>query len=307
MYRITCLLIFVVLFQLSSSASANEAELRSLIESYVAAFNKHDSEAVSAFWYSKGTHVDAETGTKTLGRDAIREDLEAVFAERASMQLSGQINSIRLIKPNVGMIEGVAILTVGEQPSKTSFIALVVRESDKWLIDTLTEMPLSNVEPQEDDPTLSAAEHLKVLDWLEGRWVDESEDGQVDIEFRWSPNRNFLIHSTLSQTIDGAEERSTQVIGWDERSQQIRSWTFNSDGSFGDAVWFASGDNWLIKSSQSLANGDAASGTFVLSRVEEDEISLQLIGHEEEGSPEPSSMSVSVFRVEDAETDARDE
>ena len=36
---------------------------------------------------------------------------------------------------------------------------------------------------------------------------------------------------------DGFQLSGTEVIGWDPTSRSIRSWVFDSDGSFGQAVW----------------------------------------------------------------------
>jgi hypothetical protein len=89
----------------------------------------------------------------------------------------------------------------------------------------------------------TAADALRELAWLEGKWVDDSKDTPVVWTFRWSRERSFLIRSFSIQ--GGEEERllGTQLIGWDARSQEIRSWTFNSDGSFGDGVWSKVGDD----------------------------------------------------------------
>ncbi len=135
------------------------------------------------------------------------------------------------------------------------------------------------------------------LGWLVGRWVDASDDARVDTEFRWTSNGNFLLRSYSVTDADGLSREGTQVIGWDPRSGEIRSWSFNSDGSFGDATWSKSGDDWLIKSSQTLPDGQAASGTFVLSRNGDDEISMKLIGHEIEGVPQPTGQAVTTVRV----------
>ena len=98
---------------------------------------------------------------------------------------------------------------------------------------------------------------------------------------------------------EGVPQTGTQRIGWYPRSRGVRSWWCNSDGSFGDGSWTKSGDEWFIKSSQTLADGRAASGTFVLSRVDNDSVTLRLIGHEVDGEPQLAGKTVSMIRTAD--------
>ncbi len=269
---------------------ADETELQAAIVSYVDAFNNQDLPAVVGMWTEDATHIDRDTGERTEGRDAIRDDIEAVFAEQPSTRLSGQIDSVRMITADVAKVDGqTAVGVPGQQPAESTFSAVMVQQDGKWMIDSMEEMPL----PQ----PASSYDALEKLGWMEGQWLDQSEDVRVEITVSWSPNRAFLIRSFVAQTEADEIQQGTQVIGWDPRSREIRSWTFNSDGSFGDAVWSESGSDWLIKSSQTTADGLAASGTYVLSRPDEDTIKLQLIGHEIEGEPQPNTDMITVVRV----------
>ena len=64
--------------------------------------------------------------------------------------------------------------------------------------------------------------------------------------------------------------------------------------------WSSSGDDWLIKSSQTLADGNAASGTYILTKVSDDEVTLKLIGHEVEGEPQPTGPAATLVRRPEA-------
>ena len=130
-----------------------------------------------------------------------------------------------------------------------------------------------------------------------GRWVDQSDTVRVDTTIRWTADQAFLLRSHAVHDENGLARQGTQVIGWDPRSKEIRSWSFNSDGSFGDGTWSKNDDQWLIKSSQTLPDGQAASGTFVLTRIDDNTVSLQLIGHQIEGEPQPASEVVTMVRA----------
>jgi uncharacterized protein (TIGR02246 family) len=279
----------------ATAMRADEAAVRQAVTGYVEAFNKQDLKALATMWSEKATHTDQETGELTEGRDAIVAIIEAAWKEHPNARLAGRVDRVRLIRPDVARIEGqTSIGGLDEEPTVSNFTAILVNDQGKWLIDSVEELPV----PQPATPEAA----LKDLDWLVGHWVDESAEARVDTTIRWTDSRAFLLRSFVVQTAEGMRQQGTQIIGWDPRSRQIRSWTFNSDGSFGDGDWSRSGDDWLIKSSQTLADGQAASGTYVLSRVDQDTITLRLIGHEVEGEPRPSTPSVTMVRV--AETAA---
>jgi hypothetical protein len=206
---------------------------------------------------------------------------------------------VRFIKPDVAAAEGTTKTSVpDEEPSVSQFSAILVKQGERWQIESLEEMPV----PQ----PATAADALRELAWLEGTWLDNSKESPVFSTFRWSANRSFLIRSISTKVGEQVEELGTQVIGWDARSQQIRSWTFSSDGSFGDGVWSKADGDWLIKSTQTLADGGAASGTYVITAVNRDSFTLRLIGHEVEGEPVPGVESVTVTRLVDAAEAAPD-
>ena len=275
---------------------ADEAAVKEMINEYARAFNAKQIDQVMSFWTESGIHIDRDTGERTEGREAIRQDITAAFEQRPETRIFGRIDRLRLIKPDVASVEGqVTVSRPDEAASVSVFSAILVNQDNKWMIEEIEEVAL----PQ----PASSYDALQELEWLVGTWVDDAEDGRVDTVFRWTANQAFLLRSFAVQADDGVAQQGTQIIGWDPRSGEIRSWSFNSDGSFGDGTWTKSGDDWLIKSSQTLPDGQAASGTFVLSRVNDDEMTLKLIGHEIEGQPQPASATVRVVRAdEDAQT-----
>jgi len=291
MYRLACF-VGMLLFGLGwfTPASADEAAIRAALEAYVKAFNARDIQAVAGMWAEQATHVDRQSGTRTVGRAAIAADIAQTFKDRPETQLAGRLEQIRMIKPDVASIEGVTgIVLDGEEPVEMAFTAILVNQNGKWLIDSVEEMAL----PTPETPYQA----LSDLAWLEGHWVDASDSIRVDTHFRWSENQTFLIRSFVAQAGDQVEQKGTQVIGWDPRGRQIRSWTFRSDGSFSNEIWSKNDTDWLIKSLQTLPDGRLASGTYVLSQVDDNTLSFQLIGHEIEGEPQPTREAVKMMRA----------
>jgi uncharacterized protein (TIGR02246 family) len=270
-------------------SNADEAAVKSMINEYANAFNAKSLDEVMQFWSKSGVHIDRETGQRTEGQDAIRADIAEAFEQRPKSRMLGRIESLRFITPEVASVQGrVTVSIPGEDPSLTDFSAILVGKDGKWKIEMIEEMPVPI--------PATSYEALRELEWLVGSWSDQSAEARVKNVFRWSASNAFLIRSFSVETSDGGIRQGTQVIGWDPRSQEIRSWTFNSNGSFGDATWSRNGEDWLIKSSQTLGDGQAASGTFVLSRTGDDEMTMKLIGHEIEGEPQPTKGSVTVVR-----------
>lgn len=194
-------------------------------------------------WAAGCVHTNRETGEKTSGRDAIKKDLAEAFSAPAKMRLSGQIQSIRVIRPEVALVDGETTVSSSDtDPITTQFSAVLVKNEGKWQIDSMEEMPLA-VAP-------GATEALEELSWLEGTWVDNAPGSQVFSSVRWSTNKTFLIRSMTEEGDGVVSNLGTQIIGWDPRARQIRSWVFNTDGSFGEGVWTKAAETWMVKSTQ---------------------------------------------------------
>ena len=283
-------LALIATYFIAPSVHANEATVRRVLEDYVEVLNQKAADRVGSFWTAKGTHTDRETGERTEGRTAIEADMTEVFKSQADMKLSAKVDRFKMVTADVASVEGetTVVLTDGE-PIVSSFIAILVHQGDKWLLDSIEEMPL----PQ----PASTADALKELEWLIGEWVDDSGDVKVSTKFRWTANGAFMLRSFDVETKDSVTMTGTQVIGWDPRAQQIRSWSFNSDGSFGEAAWSQNGDSWLSKATQTLAGGESASGTYVMERVDENSFVMQLVGHELNGEPQPTGAGVKIVRA----------
>jgi len=283
--------------QKAAAPQDEKSGLSAVTQAYADGFNGHDAAAVGKLWMENGVHVDRETGERTVGRAAIQKDLEDVFKTIPDIRISIEPGEVRMVQPTVAHVEGSATTFIpDDNPTTVSFVAILVKQGDHWLLDSVEEMPL----PQPE----TANDALKILEFLIGEWADEGDEGKSTSSFRWSSNGSFLIRSFTTNLSDEIQSEGTQVIGWDPRSKEIRSWTFNSDGSFGEATWSRSGGDWLIKSMQTLADGGAASGTYVITPSGQDSMTVKLIGHEVNGEPIPAVDPVTIVRVPAKETAA---
>ncbi len=274
-----------------TNASAESDPIEEALRQYVEAFNTNDAPALAARWAPQGVYSNQSTGERTAGRAALQSDFEELFAESPGVRLVGRLENVRLIKPDVAAADGQATVVYPDgDASETSFSAIFIKEGDAWLLESIRETDLHSPE--------TAYDALAELEWMVGHWVDQTEAAQVDTVVRWSPNQAFLLRS-FSVQLEGQESsQGTQVIGWDPLRKQIRSWTFHSDGSFGEGVWSRNDADWMVKSTQVLADGRLASATQVITRVDENTLTVQTLGRNVDGEPAPATDPVTVARVE---------
>ena len=67
---------------------ADATELASVIELYTTNFNARDATALAELWSDRGVYNDRSTGEQIVGKAAIAEEFERVFAQEDLPQLS---------------------------------------------------------------------------------------------------------------------------------------------------------------------------------------------------------------------------
>jgi uncharacterized protein (TIGR02246 family) len=280
----------LTLFNLRTSVAGNEEELRTAISAYVEAFNNKDIEALSKMWAEKAVHSDLEMNSTTEGRSSIVADLKMVFESDPTARISGTIESIKLLTTEVAIVSGTVIFSdLANAPSVSHFTAVLQKHDGVWQIESMEETP-------QRAPN-SARAALSQLSWLVGSWEDKGSQPSTKTRVAWSQNESFLLRTTETKEGDAREQKSTQIIGWDPRIKQIRSWTFHTDGSFGEGIWSAQDSLWQISATQVLANGSQTTGTYVIKRLDDDQFTVQLLGREINGELQPSTEPITVSRI----------
>jgi hypothetical protein len=153
-------------------------------------------------------------------------------------------------------------------------------------------------ESQRDTTTevVQLASPLHELEWMVGRWIDQGEDTTITTECSWTQRGKFLARSFKITTSGEVALEGRQVIGWDPIEGQIRSWTFDSEGGFGDGRWFQDGNRWLVKTSFVLASGERASAINIITFVNQDTLRWQSTNREIAGELQPNIPEVTVVR-----------
>jgi hypothetical protein len=75
------------------------------------------------------------------------------------------------------------------------------------------------------------------------------------------------------------------VFGYDPASEQIKSWTFDSAGGNGEAVWTRDGNQWTGRAMGVLPDGGTGSTTYIVKYVDEQTFILQMHDRQVAGQP----------------------
>jgi uncharacterized protein (TIGR02246 family) len=253
----------------ANAKGADESEekaIRASAEAFSRAYNNHNARAVAELFALKAEIID-ENGALTRGREAIEKTFAEVFKQDPKIEAQCEIDSIRILTPNLGVEEGlVRSKTAPDEPeSVSSYVAVHVKVDGKWLVASVRDF-----EAPPPDPTTH--DRLEELAWLIGDWVDESPQAVVHSSCRWDDSGNFLIQDFEIRIGGSTALSGTMRIGWDAVNRQIRSWVFDSQGGHTEGFWVRDGAEWSVHARGNTIEGEVATAVNVYRRVDDDTI-----------------------------------
>jgi uncharacterized protein (TIGR02246 family) len=275
--------------QQPSDQSANEADIRKMVASYVQAFNRHDAKALAEHWSPDAVYLNRTTGEEVVGRPAIADQFTALLTENPELKLEVKVESIQFISPNVAVEHGTSkFLAPNAEPEEIEYTAVEVKRDGKWLLDRVTDKANTSV--------VSHYEQLKPLEWMVGQWTSAEDNAEVELDCNWTKNQNFLTRA-FKITIDGSVSAAgMQLIGWDPATKMIRSWTFDSNGAFADATWGEKGGRWFIRNRGTLPDGRDATMVNVMKKVDDNAFTWQTIERTAGGELLPNIDEIQIVR-----------
>jgi uncharacterized protein (TIGR02246 family) len=248
----------------TTAAAADEQKIKQGITAFVEQFNAHKADGVTAL-FAPDARMIFRDGTEVNGREEIKKSFEEAFAAGPKSSVSVVVDSIRFLTPDVAVEEGsTSLFPDGETlVARSRYTVVHVKKGGNWLMQSVRVV---------EDESLSAYGELQSLEWLVGDWMDEGRTETVEATFRWDENKSFLLEEF--RVIRGTEVvlKGTQRIGWDPQAKQIRSWTFDSAGGFGEAVWTPVEDRWVVKAKAVTADGTSATATRTLTQATKDRV-----------------------------------
>jgi len=140
------------------------------------------------------------------------------------------------------------------------------------------------------------ARPLDTLDWMVGDWVDDDEKVVAEFSCHFTKNDAFLVRSFRVALTDDARLSGMQVIAWDPARDAVRSWTFDSNGGFGEESWAQSGNRYTIRAKYTLPDGGTASAVHVMTYVNDDRFTWKSVNREIDGVLQPDIGEVVLVR-----------
>jgi len=137
---------------------------------------------------------------------------------------------------------------------------------------------------------------LDMLDWLVGDWVNEDENRSIEFNCHFTKNGAFLVRSFRMVTAKDVHLSGMQLIAWDPAKKSIRSWTFDSDGGFGEDAWSQSGNRYTIRAKYTLPDGGTASAVNVFTFLDDHKCTWKSVSREIDGELQPDTDEIVLVR-----------
>ncbi len=264
--------------------AADQAAIKEAGKAFLKAFQSGDAKAMAAFWTEDGEY-HSDDGTVLQGRGAIEKAYTESFAKKKP-KFEGEIEvtSIRFPSKDTAIEEGYfKVKAAKEAPQASRYTILYVREAGKWLMAVVREWPAEGL-------------NLRDLDWLIGTWEAKRDNVEVRTTYEWWGDKTYLRVS-ITVKRDGKESTGFQMIGVNRSTGLIQSWTFDPDGSFGEATWSRDGKKWMLDSAAVLEDGSVVAGTNIITWIDNDTFTFQSVDRTINGEQAVDIPPVRVSRI----------
>jgi uncharacterized protein (TIGR02246 family) len=277
--------------------SSDEEMIRGNAKGYEEAYNTRDAKKLAQFWGENATYIDNDTNEKIVGRNGIEEYFKGIFQENDVPKIDIVVDTVEFKSPDEAIEKGHVTFTVPNQPGdETSYIAEDRKENGKWVLQNVTEV---ESEAAAGETPSDNYEHLKALDWLVGKWVDQSEGADVTVDTVWSKEKAFLIQHFDVKTGDDEDFEGYNIIGWDPKNKTIRSWIFDTDGGYGEGKWVQQGKSWYVTSTFVQSDGGEASSTNVYTPGENQSYTFAVVERDVAGEVLPNVEPIKFVKREE--------
>jgi len=274
----------------SADNSPEKAAVVANDRAYEAAYAKADVKALADF-FAEDAQYTSDDGQTFDGRAAIEASIKAAFQMRKGAKLAINLDSVRVLSPEVVMEKGST--TVTEKNGDTSgaqYAAVYVKKEGKWKISQLIETPLADVSPHDQ---------LSPLAWLVGDWeeADKSDDLTVRSQYVWARGGNFITRNVTVKRGGETTLEGWQIIGWDPIDNCIHSWTFDDEGGFSEGRWTQDGQRWLLREKGVTPDGSRTAADDTFTKVNNDRFTWESNNRTLDGDPQPGIARIEINRV----------
>jgi ketosteroid isomerase-like protein len=231
-------------------------------EEYTQAFNLHDIDKLSSLWIEDALFVNLSTGETIQGSKNISDFFKTQFEKEGAQKITVTLSQVSSSGDHSAQAQGIMETTYTNRPAnKEVFLAEYTNKHGQWTIKSLSVNEL-NAPPSHFD-------HLKELDWLAGKWVDDDENIDITYVNEWDKNKNFLTQRFVVTVLGEEEISGSQIIGWNPTAKKIQSWIFDSDGGFGQGIWSKDDNHWAAEINFTLPQEGNASSVHVYTKIDD--------------------------------------
>jgi uncharacterized protein (TIGR02246 family) len=238
------------LLPLTAQEQDPAADLAKVAERFVASYNEKNLANILALYTTDAEMIDEIDGLSASGIDAIQSIFESSFTKYPDRRIALEVIDVRQVADNVVIEEGITRFS-GEVPNEEgdaiAYSAVLVKHPEKgWLIASSREIA----------STSAIVDPLEGLYPLEGDWILQADQMQMELSLALSDSGRFLVGSAVTSTPDAGAMQTEIRIGYDPSMDQIRWWTFDEMGGFGQGAWQAIENGWLVRSNGVTADGE---------------------------------------------------
>lgn len=233
------------------AVTQNQKDIKARAEAYAEAFNTHDQAKLTSLWDEDAFFINLTTEETVEGRENIAGFFKKLFDEKGAKNVKMILSDVSSSSPNEALAQGIVEISfIDRYDWKGAFKAEYRKHDENWFIKSFSV--------NEIDSSESQFNHLKELDWLAGNWIDADNPIEVEYSNLWDKNKNFLIQNFTYSVLGQEELKGMQIIGWNPVEKKISSWTFDSDGGYGQGVWRKKGSKWYVQQEMVLPRGGKA-------------------------------------------------
>jgi uncharacterized protein (TIGR02246 family) len=263
---------------------ADTAAIKKAGQTFLKAILAGNAKAMAAQWTENGEYF-ADDGTVIRGRAEIERTYTELYAKKGGpTEAEIDVTSIRFPSKDTAIEEGYfKSRSAKNAPTSSKYSVLHVREGGKWLMAVVREFP-------------SEGSSIRDLEWLIGTWEAKREENEVRTTFEWWGDKSFIRASIVIRQ-KGSTREGFQMIGVDRSTGQVRSWTFDTQGAFGEATWTRDAKKWTQESAGVLEDGSVMAATNILTWIDNDTFTFQSVQRSVGGDEIPEIPPVRITRV----------
>ncbi len=266
-----------------------EKIIRSNLQELANHATNRDAAAMAILWSENATYVD-EDGEATIGRDALKNRFDQGFRLGEPVTITLKTENLSFLGDESAVARGI-VEKVGDTAfpfPATRFMMIFKKENGKWLISNATETTIQK--PTKNDL-------LKEVSWLIGTWKAQRDKATVGLTARWIGKGNFMLLSFVIEKPGQSKVKEAQIIGWDPIEHRPISWSFDSDGGFGNGHWFKQNNQWHVEVSGVHSDGSETNAVNVFTLKDNDNFTWKSTSRTIGDEPLPDSAVIKVQRI----------